>query len=377
MKEHPIESPERFDASFRIAAEINGSVTLSDTDDGSTLVLQGTSRSVEISVEAVRTDRGFPKERVILLGTTVSRIPKETYKALLNLIREADLVGPTPSRTTWMDMAINGGYLVGKNIVSTDVFHQQSRAISTEIWDVMSMFLNNWAWKLGGHLRYPALRRIGPTELQLEEYDWRAVRFLSPSSTSVGYSILPIGSLGLYNGHQDEFRQPIPIHFETFAEAQSLIDSNPRLALVGLVTSIETATKDCIRRLAPETDWIISELQSPPLKRLVHEYIPQLVDSQLDRPMSTMLLSVVNNNLDLRDRLSSMVEKRNALVHGRSVTIRKNSLEGYFEYCHKLLWAFEEIKGNEYAVDRFIENPRQFNELNTTENHLGSHLEHS
>jgi hypothetical protein len=67
-----------------------------------------------------------------------------------------------------------------------------------------------------------------------------------------------------------------PIGHELFREAYEQARSNPRSALVIGIAAVETGFKDCVSTLVPDADWLVQNLPSPPLNRMLLEYLPQL-----------------------------------------------------------------------------------------------------
>src|SRR5205823_10386536 len=45
-----------------------------------------------------------------------------------------------------------------------------------------------------------------------------------------------------------------------------------RSALVIGGAAVEVATKECVSALAPDADWLVLELQTPPVPRMLREY---------------------------------------------------------------------------------------------------------
>jgi hypothetical protein len=67
-----------------------------------------------------------------------------------------------------------------------------------------------------------------------------------------------------------------PFARELLQEAWSEENKNPRSALVIGIAALETGIKDLIIGLIPETEWLIRNLQSPPVHRMLGEYLPLL-----------------------------------------------------------------------------------------------------
>lgn len=67
-----------------------------------------------------------------------------------------------------------------------------------------------------------------------------------------------------------------PIHHELFREAWWQRNDNPRSSLVTGLSALEVAIKTTIGNLIPDTSWLVENLPSPHVARLLNEYVPKL-----------------------------------------------------------------------------------------------------
>lgn len=68
-----------------------------------------------------------------------------------------------------------------------------------------------------------------------------------------------------------------PVSHELLCEARRLAaDGSHRGALLMAATAVETGVKDHIGHLRPHTQWILSKAPSPPIDKLLREYIPEM-----------------------------------------------------------------------------------------------------
>lgn len=107
-----------------------------------------------------------------------------------------------------------------------------------------------------------------------------------------------------------------PAGYALLWEARGLSSTNARLALT--ITALEVGTKEFIGRCVPGADWLLENLQSPPVFKLLRDYLPLLTpivpgfDSYL--PPSAGVLTAINKG----------VQARNALLHrGESFTAKE------------------------------------------------------
>ena len=67
-----------------------------------------------------------------------------------------------------------------------------------------------------------------------------------------------------------------PLARQLFREAWSQIGINPRSALVIGVSAAEIGLKRLISALIPETDWLMQEISTPPVGKVLRKFLPTL-----------------------------------------------------------------------------------------------------
>jgi len=99
----------------------------------------------------------------------------------------------------------------------------------------------------------------------------------------------------------------VPAAFPLLWEARSISSPSARLALT--VTALEVGVKAFIARCVPGSEWLLENLQSPPVFKLLRDYLPTLTPPAggHDRcePPPAGILTVINKG----------VAARNALLH--------------------------------------------------------------
>ena len=106
-----------------------------------------------------------------------------------------------------------------------------------------------------------------------------------------------------------------PYYQQILREAKSLTDSSleasAKSSVIFSVLAIEVAIKELIARLSPQSTWLIDNLNSPPIEKLLIEYIPILLNEEC------------GHHQELIDRLKKVIFTRNSIVHQRDIVIRK------------------------------------------------------
>jgi hypothetical protein len=135
-----------------------------------------------------------------------------------------------------------------------------------------------------------------------------------------------------------------PLGHQLFREAWNLRISNPRSALVIGVAAAEVGVKKLIGTLVPDARWLIEEIQSPPLGRLLRKYLPTL-------PMKIRFFgSTTGFPKALIKALESGVEKRNKTVHAGEPPPVRSELETTLRAVNDLLWICDFYLGNTWAA---------------------------
>jgi uncharacterized protein YutE (UPF0331/DUF86 family) len=123
----------------------------------------------------------------------------------------------------------------------------------------------------------------------------------------------------------------VPIHQELLTEVNSQLYSfKSRSTYLLLYTALEVATKTLIKTLKPETDYLISKMQSPDLYSLYTQYINTEISSLL-------------NDEDAKT-LKKMATVRNNIAHrGEGVTM--DVLQRHYNFVSSLIKKIERVMG--------------------------------
>lgn len=104
-----------------------------------------------------------------------------------------------------------------------------------------------------------------------------------------------------------------PIFFELLREANSISHTNLESAFVIAVSAFEVAVKYLIKNHLPDTEWLIDEVPSPPIEKIVRDFFPRLI------PGFTFSENQVND-------LKSTILIRNKLVHSGRIGNKRETL---------------------------------------------------
>lgn len=136
---------------------------------------------------------------------------------------------------------------------------------------------------------------------------------------------------------------PQPLGHDLLREAWRIHESNPRAAVVVAVAAIETGVKQFIANQLPETNWLLRNMPSPPLHKILRDFLPTVPSKakghQTVPPLDNSIVRVVKE----------AVEKRNSLVHVGGAEVEEEWLSRLFQEARHLLYDLDYHNGYEWA----------------------------
>jgi hypothetical protein len=134
-----------------------------------------------------------------------------------------------------------------------------------------------------------------------------------------------------------------PVAHQLFREAWELRRSNPRSAVAIGIAAAEIGVKDLIATLVPNSHWLVKEMPSPSVVRILREYLPILPvrahfkDKTLKPPAE--LITLINKG----------IKYRNDLVHAGADVPDWLELEHILRAVNDVLWICKLYAGEEWA----------------------------
>jgi len=137
-----------------------------------------------------------------------------------------------------------------------------------------------------------------------------------------------------------------PLYHDLFREAWQNQRENPRSALVMGIAAAETGFKTTLTDLNPSVTWIVENLQSPPLDRMLRDYMSELparnkINGEVRRPPKSVITTIKQG-----------IELRNKLVHGREESLSSEVVRRTLESVRDLLYLLDYYRGHEWALER-------------------------
>jgi hypothetical protein len=135
-----------------------------------------------------------------------------------------------------------------------------------------------------------------------------------------------------------------PLGRQLFREAWSQKDSRPRSALVIGVAAAEVGFKKLVGSLAPQAQWLVDEVQTPALSKMLSKLLPTLpvkarFEGKSIRPPKA-----------LRLQLEKAVESRNKLVNAGEPPPKWDELEEMLRAVNDFLWICDVYQGHAWAA---------------------------
>lgn len=134
-----------------------------------------------------------------------------------------------------------------------------------------------------------------------------------------------------------------PVAHELLREARDHQFTSPRSALIVGVAAAEVGIKAYISRLVPEAAWIMDEVPSPPIWKILSKYVPSLT------PKRTFAGKPVVIPKRLRTIVQNAVDLRNDLVHSNAAPPAIDKVVEALDAVQDLLWLLDHHAGFDWA----------------------------
>lgn len=198
--------------------------------------------------------------------------------------------------------------------------------------------LVRWRYAMAGVHR--ALVSSKGLELSEDRTNWRpAPTAIYGVVTSRGYPRLDSAKVAVIQKMIDEERAE-PLAHELLREAQDIWQSAPRSCYVIAVAALEVGIKEFLASRVPEAEWLVWNVPSPPIFKLLRDYLPTLLSTALPPPPRRLM------------RLADdAVPRRNTTVHSKGDVPTGRELRDLLDGVSDLLHLFDVYRGEGWALD--------------------------
>jgi hypothetical protein len=147
----------------------------------------------------------------------------------------------------------------------------------------------------------------------------------------------------------DEIRELVttgqeePVYHELLREAKELQHSSPRSSILIAMSAAEVAVKSAIAKKVPESTWLIDNIQSPPLVKILMEYLPTLFSQEkqlYETRKGSRLIKTIEDGVFIR----------NGMIHRGSHPPSSEKVREIIDVVQELLWICDYCSGYRWAT---------------------------
>ena len=143
-----------------------------------------------------------------------------------------------------------------------------------------------------------------------------------------------------------------PFSHELYREAWEQRTQNPRSALLLGIAALEIGIKECVAELVPDAEWLVLEAPSPPVARMLREYLPGL-------PTQNRIAGKVLPPPDrIIEELKRGIGMRNQLAHRGHLSPSRSDIDSILEAASETLWLLAYYAGWDWALDHLAAQTR-------------------
>jgi hypothetical protein len=180
---------------------------------------------------------------------------------------------------------------------------------------------------------------------------------MAPMDTSLSVMVVQRDLIG--NDVVDDVQKLVanraaePIGHNMLREAAERTSSDPRSAVVIGLAAAELGVKRCIAILEPGAEWLITHIPSPPLEKILTDYLPLL-------PTRKNFAGVVKAPPpEVMSAIKKGVSIRNGVVHAGTPIPTEDTAIEILDAVRDLLFLLDYYCGNDWAFDHLRSGTRQ------------------
>jgi hypothetical protein len=144
-----------------------------------------------------------------------------------------------------------------------------------------------------------------------------------------------------------------PLGHELLREAAVNRKKNLRSSLVLAVAAAEVGFKQFASQALPDTDWILEDLQSPPLVTMLKHFPWSKLRVQINGKVPSI-------PRPMRQEVEEAVRLRNRIVHKGVAKLEPEAVDSVLTLVRDLLYFFDALRGQTWAVNHVSSNARKW-----------------
>ncbi len=134
-----------------------------------------------------------------------------------------------------------------------------------------------------------------------------------------------------------------PLGHTLVREAAALVSESPRSAILIMSAALETAVKMHISSIAPDTEWLMEEIPSPPIFKILRDYIPLI---HLRRGNELIFWVYVKPFIK---KVQKLIELRNKVAHTGKIPEDSAPIHENLELVSDVLYLLDFLDGHNWA----------------------------
>jgi hypothetical protein len=134
-----------------------------------------------------------------------------------------------------------------------------------------------------------------------------------------------------------------PLGHELVREAIALASDSPRSSILIMTAALEAAVKIHISNIAPDTAWLMDKLPSPPILKILRDYIPLIHKAKGNE---IMYWDKVKPYIK---KVQPLIELRNKVAHSGKFSEGAALLEDNLQLVSDLIYLLDVLDGREWA----------------------------
>lgn len=134
-----------------------------------------------------------------------------------------------------------------------------------------------------------------------------------------------------------------PLGHTLLREAATLSSESPRSSILIMTAALETAVKTHISRIAPDTAWLMEEVASPPIFKILRDYIP-LIHRNCGKEID--FWEKVKPSIK---KIQNLIELRNKVAHTGKIPENSGRIHDFIVLVSDVLYLLDILDGQEWA----------------------------
>jgi hypothetical protein len=234
-----------------------------------------------------------------------------------------------------------------------DTFQELSSRVRHDLSESINQSVKVLRWRMGMTSSHKPIHSSRGVSFSFDNECWRSL----PDDTHAEIEGGPCPRIsgryhneiqGLISSNQAE-----PLGHELFLEAWGLRNTAPRSALIIGMSAAEVGFKQCVGKLVPYAEWLANYAPTPPLNRMLSEYLPELpaklnIEGRVLKPSHR-----------IRKAISEGFEARNGSAHRGAQPPHWRDLKELLLCIRDLLYLLDYYCGFQWALDQIRDEIRQ------------------